>query len=57
MVMVAIICRTMGFRVHDVPVIHMSRKGGQQSLKGVMKWLRVACECSGQLIKLRLALR
>lgn len=57
MVMVAIVSRKMGFRVHEIEVSHFPRKGGQQSLKGLVKWLRVGSGCALELLQVRLTWR
>jgi dolichol-phosphate mannosyltransferase len=41
MVLVSILSRKMGFRVHQEEVEHLPRTGGTQSLKGLVKWLKV----------------
>ena len=53
MVMVSILSRKMGFKISEVPVSHLARKGGTQSLKGLMRWARVTTVCLRQLIALR----
>lgn len=53
MVMVSVLARRMGFRVREVPVTHLPRVGGTQSLKGLAKWVRVCRLCAGQLVALR----
>lgn len=55
MVMVSILARRMGFRVQEVMVTHLPRTGGQQSLKGLIKWSRVSWRCASQLARLRLS--
>jgi glycosyltransferase involved in cell wall biosynthesis len=55
MVMVSILSRKLGFKVREVEVTHMPRKGGTQSLKGLAKWLRVGATCAYQLFRLRLS--
>jgi glycosyltransferase involved in cell wall biosynthesis len=57
MVMVSILARKAGFRVCEVPVTHLARKGGQQSLKGIARWIRVSSLCCGQLVRLRFSYR
>lgn len=57
MVMVSILAYKMGFRVHESKVTHLPRTGGQQSLKGMLKWLRVCSQCGMQLLRLRISLR
>ncbi len=57
MVMVSILARKMRFTVRDVQVLHLPRQGGQQSLKGFLRWLRVGSRCSCQLIRLRISFR
>jgi glycosyltransferase involved in cell wall biosynthesis len=57
MVMVSILARKMGFHVREVLVTHLPRRGGQQSLKGILRWLRVGSRCASQLIRLRLSIR
>jgi len=53
MVMVSIIARKMSFRCAEVPVTHLARHGGTQSLKGILRWLRVGRTCVAQLWRLR----
>jgi len=53
MVMVSVLARTGGFRVAGRTVQHLPRRGGTQSLRGVMRWARVGCQCSLQLLRLR----
>jgi len=55
MVMLSILCRRMKFRVGEVEVEHLPRRGGQQSLKGLWKWIRVGSRCISQLVFLRIA--
>lgn len=55
MVMVSILARTMKFRVREVVVTHLPRKGGTQSLKGVLKWARVSARCARQICAIRFA--
>jgi glycosyltransferase involved in cell wall biosynthesis len=57
MVMVSILARKYRFRVAEVLVTHLPRRGGQQSLKGLLRWFRVAGTCSAQLFRLRLSSR
>jgi dolichol-phosphate mannosyltransferase len=57
MVMVSILSRRMGFNTAEVPVAHLARKAGSQSLKGVLRWLHVCALCFRQLLNLRLSLR
>jgi len=54
MVMVSILARKMRFRFREVLVTHLPRKGGQQSLKGILKWIKVGSRCFFQLFQLRL---
>jgi glycosyltransferase involved in cell wall biosynthesis len=53
MVMLSILCRKMGFRVREVVVQHLPRRGGQQSLGGSWTWIKVGSRCLGQLLALR----
>jgi dolichol-phosphate mannosyltransferase len=55
MVLVSILARKMKFRVVEVEVEHLPRTGGTQSLKGLVKWLRVGSRCARQLLQIRLA--
>jgi glycosyltransferase involved in cell wall biosynthesis len=57
MVEVSILSRKMGFTVADVPVTHLARSGGTQSLTGVLLWARVGFTCARQLLALRLQFR
>lgn len=54
MVMVSILARRDGYRVREVHVKHFPRLAGQQSLKGLLKWVRVGRRCVGELVALRL---
>jgi glycosyltransferase involved in cell wall biosynthesis len=54
MVAVSILARKMKFRVAEVPVTHLPRRGGTQSLKGLLRWARVGSMCAGQLMLLRM---
>ena len=53
MVMVSIVARKMDFRFTEVPVTHLPRRGGTQSLKGILRWIRVTRVCVKQLWDLR----
>jgi len=47
----------MKFRVAEVEVEHLPRRGGTQSLKGLLKWVRVSSKCAAQMLSMRLAYR
>jgi|ERR1035437_3542408 glycosyltransferase involved in cell wall biosynthesis len=53
MVMLAILARRWGFRFAEVEVSHLARRGGQQSLKGIERWVRIGTRCFWQLLCLR----
>jgi glycosyltransferase involved in cell wall biosynthesis len=53
MVMVSILARRLRFRVTEVSVQHLPRRGGTQSLRGLARWARVSWLCAGQLARLR----
>ncbi len=53
MVMVSILARRLRFRVTEVPVQHLPRLGGTQSLRGLACWARVSFLCARQLALLR----
>jgi len=55
MVLVSILSRKMKFRVVEAEVEHLKRKGGTQSLKGIVKWARVSSRCAAQILSIRLA--
>jgi glycosyltransferase involved in cell wall biosynthesis len=57
MVEVSILARKMKFSVAEVSVTHLARRGGTQSLKGAMRWIRVGFTCAWQLLTLRLQFR
>jgi glycosyltransferase involved in cell wall biosynthesis len=57
MVLVSILARKMKFRVAESEVEHLPRKGGTQSLKGLVKWLRVGSKCAAQVLSIRFAYR
>jgi len=54
MVMLSILCRKMRFRVSEVVVEHLPRRGGEQSLAGLWKWIKVGSRCLRQLLALRM---
>jgi hypothetical protein len=56
MVMIAILARKAGFRFCEEEVTHLPRNGGQQSLKGILKWCRVGSGCFRQLLLILSAL-
>jgi dolichol-phosphate mannosyltransferase len=53
MVMLSILCRKMKFRVTEVSVEHLARRGGEQSLSGLGRWIKVGSLCLRQLLVLR----
>ena len=53
MVMLSILARRERFRVVEEYVRHRPRTAGEQSLKGVVKWVKVGARCASQLIRLR----
>ena|ERR1017187_963670 len=55
MVLVSLLSRRMRFRVAEAYVTHLPRRGGSQSLSGLAKWVRVAWQCSRQIVFIRLA--
>lgn len=55
MVLVSILARKMKFRVAEAEVEHLPRKGGTQSLKGLLKWVRVSSRCAVQVLSIRMA--
>jgi glycosyltransferase involved in cell wall biosynthesis len=56
MVMLSILCRKMEYRVTEVVVEHLPRRGGQQSLSGLWKWIGVGSRCLRQLLSWRISL-
>ena len=56
MVMLSILCRKMKYRVREVVVQHLPRRGGEQSLSGLWKWIKVGSRCLNQLLALRVRL-
>lgn len=56
MVMVSILCRKRNYRVTEVVVQHLPRRGGEQSLKGIWKWIKVGSRCMYQLLTWRVSL-
>jgi glycosyltransferase involved in cell wall biosynthesis len=56
MVMLSILCRKMKYRVREVVVQHLPRRGGEQSLSGLWKWIKVGSRCFRQLLALRVCL-
>lgn len=55
MVLVSVLARKEAYQISQVSVTHLPRKGGTQSLKGVVKWARVGLKCSRQLLAFRLS--
>jgi hypothetical protein len=55
MVLVSILARKMRFRIAEAEVEHLPRKGGTQSLKGLVKWARVGSRCARQILSIRLS--
>ena len=53
MVMLSILCRQMKYRVREIVVQHLPRRGGEQSLSGLWKWINVGSRCLCQLLILR----
>ena len=53
MVMLSILCTKMHFQVSEVVVQHLPRRGGEQSLAGLWKWIKVGSRCLRQLLALR----
>lgn len=56
MVMVSVLARRMRYRVAEVEIQHLARRGGHQSLRGVTRWARVGSRCLRQLIAWRIRL-
>lgn len=56
MVMFSALCRKMPFRVTEVVVTHLPRRGGEQSLSGLWKWIKVGSKCLRQIVELRMSL-
>jgi dolichol-phosphate mannosyltransferase len=54
MVMFSMLCRKMRFRVAEVNVTHLPRRGGEQSLSGMWKWIKVGSRCLRQIVDLRM---
>ena len=54
MVMVSILARRLRFRVTEVGVQHLPRRGGTHSLRGMARWARVGWLCACQLARLRM---
>ena len=55
MVMVSVLARHRGYAVCEVPVRHLPRTAGQQSLKGLLNWARTGACCAHELVALRRA--
>jgi hypothetical protein len=56
MVMLSILCRKMKYRVTEVVVQHLPRRGGEQSLSGLWTWIKVGSRCLRQLLSWRIGL-
>jgi len=56
MVMLSILCRKRNYRVTEVPVQHLPRTGGQQTLRGLWRWIKVGSLCLRQLLVWRISL-
>ena len=55
MVLVSLLSRRMKFRVVEMYVTHLPRRGASQSLSGLAKWIRVGWMCTRQIVAIRLA--
>jgi len=53
MVFVSMLARKMRMRVLAVPVTHLPRRGGSQSLQGMLRWYRVGKQCVGEIMRIR----
>jgi glycosyltransferase involved in cell wall biosynthesis len=56
MVMLSVLCRKMNYRVAEVVVQHLPRRGGEQSLSGLWTWIKVGLRCLRQLLSWRISL-
>lgn len=57
MIHFSVLAHKMGYRIRNVPVTHLPRTGGTQSLRGMAKWVRVVRNCVLEIIRLRLTWR
>jgi glycosyltransferase involved in cell wall biosynthesis len=53
MVMLSILARHQRYRIEEELVRHLPRTAGEQSLKGMTKWIRVGGKCAMQLVSFR----
>jgi glycosyltransferase involved in cell wall biosynthesis len=53
MIAIAVLARVRGHRVVEVPVTHLPRTGGTQSLAGVVKWARTVQRCLAEAWSIR----
>lgn len=54
MIHFSVLAHKMGFKIRIVPVTHLPRRGGTQSLSGMAKWVRVVRNCLAEIVRLRL---
>jgi dolichol-phosphate mannosyltransferase len=57
MIAIAALAQADGLRVRQVPVTHLPRPGGTQSLRGVLKWARTVRRCLGEAWVVRRIIR
>jgi hypothetical protein len=57
MIHFSVLAHKMGFRIRVVPVTHLPRTGGTQSLAGMAKWVRVVRQCLAEVVRLRFSWR
>lgn len=53
MVLVSVLAHKMQVRIREVPITHLPRKGGSQSLKGLLNWVAIAEICLQDIVKVR----
>lgn len=57
MVHLSALIHKMNYRIREVPVTHLPRTGGTQSLQGLVKWAGISWRCLLEIIRVRASAR
>jgi len=57
MVMISILANKLSYKVKNIPVTHLPRPGGTESISGLLKWKKVAKRCIREIRLLQIAIK